>query len=152
MTESSLSPEQAARQAALGVLSHADPARLKQLWANWADKPAVTRVRGPETGLVMVRGRAGGGGNQFNLGEATVTRATVRLETGEVGHAWCLGRDNDKALTAACFDALFQRDSAAVEQLVLAPLRAELAQADAVLDEETAGTRVDFFTMVRGED
>lgn len=152
MTENSLSQEQAARQSALSVLSHADPARLAQLWADWADKPAVTRVRGPETGLVMVRGRAGGGGNPFNLGEATVTRATVRLDTGEVGHAWCLGRDNDKALTAACFDALFQRDRAAVEQQVLAPLRAELAEADAVRAEETAGTRVDFFTMVRGED
>jgi alpha-D-ribose 1-methylphosphonate 5-triphosphate synthase subunit PhnG len=152
LTGISLSPEQVARQSALTVLSHAEPARLKQLWADWAEKPAVTRVRGPETGLVMVRGRAGGGGNPFNLGEATVTRATIRLETGEVGHAWCLGRDNDKALIAACFDALFQRDSASVEQRVLAPLRAELAEADAVLAEETAGTRVDFFTMVRGED
>ena len=152
MTENSLSSEQVARQAALSVLSHADPARLAQLWADWADKPAVTRVRGPETGLVMVRGRAGGGGNPFNLGEATVTRATVRLETGEVGHAWCLGRDSDKALVAACFDALFQRDSAAVEQQVLAPLRAEQADADKVRAEETASTKVDCFTMVRGED
>ncbi len=152
MTEKSLSPEQLARQAALNVLSHADPARLAQLWADWTDKPAVTRVRGPETGLVMVRGRAGGGGNPFNLGEATVTRATVRLETGEVGHAWCLGRDNDKAFAAACFDALFQRDSAAVEQHVLAPLRAEQADADKVRAEEAASTKVDFFTMVRGED
>jgi alpha-D-ribose 1-methylphosphonate 5-triphosphate synthase subunit PhnG len=152
LTENSLSAEQLARQAALGVLSHADPARLAQLWEDWADKPAVTRVRGPETGLVMVRGRAGGGGNPFNLGEATVTRATIRLQTGEVGHAWCLGRDTDKALIAACFDALFQRDSATVEQRVLAPLRAELAEADAVRAEETASTKVDFFTMVRGED
>jgi alpha-D-ribose 1-methylphosphonate 5-triphosphate synthase subunit PhnG len=152
LTENSLSAEQLARQAALGVLSHADPARLAQLWEDWADKPAVTRVRGPETGLVMVRGRAGGGGNAFNLGEATVTRATIRLETGEIGHAWCLGRDTDKALIAACFDALFQRDSATVEQRVLAPLRAELAEADAVRAEETASTKVDFFTMVRGED
>ena len=152
MTGNSLSSDQAARQAALSVLSHADPARLAQLWADWADKPAVTRVRGPETGLVMVRGRAGGGGNPFNLGEATVTRATVRLDSGEVGHAWCLGRDSDKALSAACFDALFQSDSAAVEWQVLAPLRDEQAATDTVLAEETASTKVDFFTMVRGED
>ena len=152
MTESSLSPEQAARQAALGVLSHADPARLKQLWADWADKPAVTRLRGPETGLVMVRGRAGGGGNPFNLGEATVTRATVRLETGEVGHAYCLGRDGNKAVQAALFDALWQRDPTPVETHVLAPLRAEAAGADKHRRDETAATRVDFFTMVRGDD
>lgn len=152
MTGNSLSAEQLARQSALSVLSHADPVRLAELWADWADKPAMTRVRGPETGLVMVRGRAGGGGNPFNLGEATVTRATVRLDSGEIGHAWCLGRDTDKALIAACFDALFQRDRAAVEQLVLTPLRAELAEADKVRAEETASTRVDFFTMVRGED
>lgn len=152
MATETLSAEQAARQEALGVLSHAAPARLAELWAQWADKLAYQRVRGPETGLVMLRGRAGGGGQPFNLGEATVTRATVRLESGEIGHAWCLGRAGDKALVAACFDALFARDSARVEREVLAPLRAELAEADRAQAEETAGTRVDFFTMVRGED
>ena len=97
MSEASNSKPES-RQEAMGVLSHANPGRLGQLWGDWADKPGFHRVRGPETGLVMVRGRAGGGGNPFNLGEATVTRATVRLETGEVGHAYCLGRDGDKAV------------------------------------------------------
>lgn len=140
------------RQEAMAVLSHAPPARLGALWAAWADKPAYHRVRGPETGLVMVRGRAGGGGNPFNLGEATVTRATVRLDSGEIGHAYCLGRDGDKAVTAALFDALMQRDAEAVETLVLRPLREEQAAADARRHDETAATRVDFFTMVRGDD
>lgn len=140
------------RQAAMAVLSHATPTRIAELWAAWASKPAYHKVRGPETGLVMVRARAGGGGNPFNLGEATVTRATVRLETGEVGHAYCLGRDGDKAVTSALFDALFQRDPAAIDALVLAPLRDEQAAADAKLRDETAATRVDFFTMVRGDD
>jgi alpha-D-ribose 1-methylphosphonate 5-triphosphate synthase subunit PhnG len=140
------------RQEAMAVLSHAAPARLAELWSGWAAKPAYRKVRGPETGLVMVRARAGGGGNPFNLGEATVTRATVRLETGEVGHAYCLGRDGDKALTSALFDALFQRDPEAVDAEVLSPLRAEQATADAKLRDETAATRVDFFTMVRGDD
>lgn len=152
MTAQDLTPQQQARQEALGVLSHAAPRRLAALWHDWADKPAYARVRGPETGLVMVRGRAGGGGAPFNLGEATVTRATVRLATGEVGHGWCLGRDGDKALVSACFDALFQREGERVEREVLAPLRAEQAEADRVLAEETASTKVDFFTMVRGED
>jgi alpha-D-ribose 1-methylphosphonate 5-triphosphate synthase subunit PhnG len=139
------------RQEAMAVLSHAAPKRLDELWAAWADKPAFYKVRGPETGLVMVRARAGGGGNPFNMGEATVTRATVRLETGEVGHAYCLGRDGDKALQSAVFDALWQRNAEAVETLVLAPLRNELAAADARRRDETAATKVDFFTMVRGD-
>ena len=139
------------RQEAMGVLSHAAASRLGELWGAWSDKPGFHRVRGPETGLVMVRGRAGGGGNPFNLGEATVTRATVRLETGEVGHSYCLGRDGDKALQAALFDALWQRDPGSVEAAVLAPLRAELAEADNLRRDETAATRVDFFTMVRGD-
>lgn len=139
------------RKDVMGVLSHAAPGRLGELWGAWAEKPSFHRVRGPETGLVMVRGRAGGGGNAFNLGEATVTRATVRLETGEVGHSYCLGRDGDKAVQAALFDALWQRDAATVEAQVLAPLRAEQAEADSLRRDETAATRVDFFTMVRGD-
>lgn len=140
------------RQAAMAVLNRAEPAMLAALWQDWSDKPGFHRVRGPETGLVMVRGRAGGGGHPFNLGETTVTRATVRLESGEVGHAFCLGRDGDKALKAALFDALFQRVPDAVEARVLAPLRAAQAAADRQRRDETAATRVDFFTMVRGDD
>jgi len=140
------------RQEAMAVLSHAAPGRLAELWSAWVDKPAFHKVRGPETGLVMVRARAGGGGNPFNLGEATVTRATVRLETGEVGHAYCLGRDGDKALQSAVFDALWQQDANKVERLVLSPLRSELVAADARRRDETAATKVDFFTMVRGDD
>ena len=148
MTETAENP----RQEAMGVLSHATSGRLGELWGAWADKPGFHRVSGPETGLVMVRARAGGGGNPFNLGEATVTRATVRLETGEVGHAYCLGRDGNKAVQAALFDALWQRDPTPVETHVLAPLRAEAAGADKHRRDETAATRVDFFTMVRGDD
>ena len=148
MSEAAANP----RQEAMGVLSHAAPGRLGELWGAWADKPGFHRVRGPETGLVMVRARAGGGGNPFNLGEATVTRATVRLETGEVGHAYCLGRDGNKAVQAALFDALWQRDPATVEAQVLAPLRAEVVGVDKHCRDETAATRVDFFTMVRGDD
>lgn len=140
------------RQQAMAVLSHAAPARLGELWDAWPEKPGFHRVRGPETGLVMVRGLAGGGGNPFNLGEATVTRATVRLDTGEVGHAYCLGRDGDKAVQAALFDALWQRDPATVEAQVLSPLRTEQLEADSLRRDETAATRVDFFTMVRGDD
>ena len=83
-------------------------------------------MRGPETGLVMLRGRIGGGGAPFNFGEATVTRATVRLPGGAIGHSYALGRDKEKARLAAIADALWQdpAERADVEAKVLAPLRA----------------------------
>ncbi len=70
--------------------------------------PDYTVLRGPESGLVMVRGRAGGGGAPFNLGEMTVTRCTVRTESGLVGHAYIAGRDERRAELAALADALMQ--------------------------------------------
>jgi alpha-D-ribose 1-methylphosphonate 5-triphosphate synthase subunit PhnG len=142
----------AARKAAIDTLSAAPPKALEALWQGLGITPQYRLVRGPETGLVMIRGRAGGGGNPFNLGEATVTRATIRLATGEVGHSYALGRDGEKAVRAALLDALWQRDPERIEAEVLAPLRADAAAADARVRAQTAATRVNFFTMVRGDD
>ena len=72
----------------MALLAGAEAERVAAAWSAFPDKPEFRILRGPETGLVMVRGRTGGGGDAFNLGEATVTRATVRLATGEVGHAY----------------------------------------------------------------
>jgi alpha-D-ribose 1-methylphosphonate 5-triphosphate synthase subunit PhnG len=101
----------------------------------------------------MVRGRVGGDGAAFNLGEATVSRAAVRLASGEVGFGYALGRDRDKARMIALCDALVQSDafSAAVEANVIAPLRAAMLGRRQQKAAETAATRVDFYTMVRGE-
>jgi alpha-D-ribose 1-methylphosphonate 5-triphosphate synthase subunit PhnG len=101
----------------------------------------------------MVRGRMGGDGAPFNLGEATVSRAAVRLATGEVGFGYTLGRDREKARLIALCDALVQSDEfgAEVEAKVIAPLRAALLAARHRKAAETAATRVDFYTMVRGE-
>lgn len=152
MSSSSQAQTTEPRGAALAVLNAAAAEDLKQLWNQWDPKPTYQLVRGPETGLVMVRGRTGGGGAPFNLGEATVTRASVRLASDEIGHAYCLGRDGQKAEIIAVFDALWQRDGAMIETLVLAPLRAAALAADEKRRQETAATKVDFFTMVRGED
>ena len=140
-----------ARRLALNALAAAEGTALAQRWTEWSDKPEFRAVRGPETGLVMVRGRAGGGGAPFNLGEASVSRATIRLASGEVGHGYCLGRDLEKARLIAVFDALFQREPERVEADVLAPLRASASQNDQQRREESAATKVDFFTMVRGD-
>jgi alpha-D-ribose 1-methylphosphonate 5-triphosphate synthase subunit PhnG len=140
-----------ARKLALDTLAAAPSRALAELWDRWVDKPTHTRLRGPEVGLVMVRGRAGGGGAPFNLGEATVSRASVRIATGQVGHGYNLGRDLAKAEVIAIIDALWQRDPDRVEAEIVAPLQALAAAADQTRRDEAAATRVDFFTMVRGD-
>lgn len=138
------------RKTWMATLAKAPPARLAALLP---DLPPHTVLRPPEIGAVMVRGRVGATGAAFNLGEMTVTRASVRLATGEVGHAWVQGRDNRHALRAAAVDALMQTDQAAdLTSRVLDPLEAEASAARADRAEKAAATKVDFFTMVRGED
>lgn len=148
-------PEQTEpRQERMAVLAHAAGDELRRLWDAAGIAVEARLVRGPETGLATVRGRIGGGGSPFNVGEVTVTRATVRLAQGQVGHAYALGRDHDKARIAATLDALCQDQAwvARVEEAILAPLRRQHAEAETRKREETAATKVDFFTLVRGED
>jgi alpha-D-ribose 1-methylphosphonate 5-triphosphate synthase subunit PhnG len=144
----------AARRAAMALLAAATVAELTAGLARIEALPDHTELRAPETGLVMVRGRIGGDGAPFNLGEATVTRAAVQLASGEVGHSYALGRDRDKARLAALCDALWQNDRQrdAVERHVLAPVRDRLRGERSAQRSRTAATRVDFFTLVRGED
>jgi alpha-D-ribose 1-methylphosphonate 5-triphosphate synthase subunit PhnG len=146
-----ISAEQAARKRALDVLASAPADSLARHWDAFGPAPDHTRLRGPETGLVMIRGRAGGGGAPFNLGEATVSRASVRIATGEIGHGYCLGRDHAKAEIIAVIDALRQREPGRVDAEIIAPLRAQSQSADRKRQAETAATKVDFFTMVRGD-
>jgi alpha-D-ribose 1-methylphosphonate 5-triphosphate synthase subunit PhnG len=115
--------------------------------------PAHEDLREPENGLVMVRGRVGGDGAPFNLGEATVSRAAVRLSTGEVGFGYTLGRDREKARLIALCDAMVQSNefADAIEAHVAAPLRAAMIEKRDRKSAESAATRVDFYTLVRGE-
>lgn len=152
-TEAASDPAQAARKAWMSLLAKAPPARLAELWAAFDASPDFTWLRPPEVGGVMVRGRTGGTGAPFNLGEMTVTRCAVSLADGTVGHGYVQGRDKTHAETAAKIDALMQGESAAaLEAAVLAPLRAERDQARTTRAAKAAATKVDFFTLVRGED
>lgn len=146
--------EQAERKAFMATLAHAEADAIARLWNESGLPSDAELLRGPETGLVTVRGRIGGGGAPFNVGEATVTRATVRLASGQVGHSYSLGRDKKKARLAAIADALWQDPAQreAVETKLVAPLRAAFDAARETRRVETAATKVDFFTMVRGED
>ena len=150
--ETSEDGSQARRKAAMAVLAHADAAEIAACLDAVA-LPAHEDLREAENGLLMVRGRIGGDGAPFNLGEATIARAAVRLASGEVGFGYTLGRDRDKARMIALCDALVQSREHAdgVEAKVIAPLRAAIAARHAQRAAETAATRVDFYTMVRGE-
>jgi len=149
--QTAMSSDQARRKAALDTLASAPARELAAVWDAWTDKPDYTPIRGPEVGLVMVRGRAGGGGAPFNMGEASVSRASVRILTGQIGHGYCLGRDLAKAQAIAVIDALWQTRPEAVEAQIIAPLQQLAQQNDTVRRGEAAATKVDFFTMVRGD-
>jgi alpha-D-ribose 1-methylphosphonate 5-triphosphate synthase subunit PhnG len=144
----------AMRQAVMATLAEASLDAIVELWREAGLACEAELVRGPETGLVTLRGRIGGGGAPFNFGDATVTRATVRLASGEIGHSYALGRDREKARIAAILDAQWQAPATRqdVETRIVAPLRDIKTKRDAKRRAETAATKVDFFTMVRGED
>lgn len=137
------------RKAWMAALAKAAPSRLAALFP---DLPEHQVLRSPEIGAVMVRGRIGASGAPFNLGEMTVTRASVRLTSGEVGHAWVQGRDKGHALRAALVDALLQTDAqSVVKASVIEPLVREAATTAEHRARKAAGTKVEFFTMVRGD-
>ncbi|MCB4769452.1 phosphonate C-P lyase system protein PhnG [Ancylobacter sp. Lp-2] len=145
--------EIAARQAALATLACARRDELESMLAHLAPLPVAGDLRPAEVGLVMLRGRTGGDGAPFNLGEATVSRAAIRVEGGATGFGYRLGRDVAAARHGALIDALWQDAGrrGAVEA-ALAPVRARLAAEARTVRAETAATKVDFFTLVRGED
>ena len=152
MTATDENSKQAQRKTAMAVLAHCDAADIARTLDAIA-LPTHENLREPENGLLMVRGRIGGDGAPFNLGEATVSRAAVRLSTGEVGFGYTLGRDQAKARMIALCDALIQSVDHAdtIEAKVLAPLRTQLMSERSRRAAETAATRVDFYTLVRGE-
>lgn len=143
----------AARARWMSALAQAEPPAVEAAWAALPGKPSYRLLRAPETGLVMVRGRAGGTGAPFNLGEMTVTRCSVELPDGTVGHAYVVGRDARHAETAAVLDALLQQPGAraVLEETVVEPLLAAREARSRAARTRAAASRVEFFTMVRGE-
>lgn len=136
------------RRAWMAVLARADAASIRALLGADAVLPAHARLRGPEVGMVMLRGRIGGDGQTFNLGEATVTRCTVRA--GDfLGHAIVLGRDLAHAELAARLDAALQDPAlgAALRHGVIEQLAAAQAARRDLESRQAAATRVDFATL-----
>lgn len=143
--------ETATRQRWMAVLARATQGEIDALLQPAGPLPPHEVLKAPETGTVMVEGRAGGAGRRFNLGEATVTRCVVRLDGGAMGFSYALGRDARKARLAAIADAMLQKEAAA------GPLRSGVAvlaerqrAARELASRKAAATKVDFFTLVRG--
>ena len=142
-----------ARAQWMSLLAQAEPAELAQAMESFAPPAAATTwLRPPQTGLYMLRGRIGGSGPQFNLGEVSVTRCSVQI--GErIGHAWVRGSNSRHAELAACADALMQdaEQHPRLQAQVLEPLRQSLQQRRASASRKAAASKVEFFTVVRGE-
>ena len=154
MTSNTSTPDFSARQAWLAVLARASLSELEsklELANPWL--PALQRVRPAEVGMLMLRGRVGGTGNPFNLGEASVVRCAVRLGDGPLGVAYALGRDKRRAELAAVFDALLQdpEHHDALQSKLIEPLASTQLQARDRLQREVATSKVEFFTLVRGD-
>lgn len=148
-----MSEDHAPRQHWLGLMAKAPQGRVATLLDAAVDRPQFTWLRAPEVGSTMVRARAGATGAPFNLGEVTVTRCALTLTTGEVGHAYIQGRSKTCAEAVAMVDALMQTAAAATLQAeVLDVLEREQTTKRDARAAKAAATKVDFFTMVRGED
>ena len=139
-----------ARRHRLSVLAGAPSDRLRALWTRFGAAPGHILIRAPEIGTAMVRGRAGGTGAAFNLGEITVTRCSVALPDGVVGHGYVQGRDKEAARIAALADAMAEAGEAErIEAALIAPLAAEAEARARDRAAKTAATKVAFFTMAR---
>lgn len=142
------------RQSWMGLLARAPKDKLESTWLALGDKPEYGMLRAPETGMVMVRARAGGEGARFNMGEMSVTRCVVRTQSGHMGHAYVAGRDHRHAELAAVFDALLQDPArhAALKGELLDTVQDNIQAKRSQDARKVASTKVDFFTMVRGDD
>ena len=135
----------------LSILAKAQPGEVLSAWEDLEARPEYRALRSPEIGMVLVRGRMGGTGDAFNLGEMTVTRAAVRLDSGETGVGYVAGRDRKHAEIAAAVDAMMQSADLrpAVEGAVIAMLARTQDERRDTAARKAAATKVDFFTMVR---
>ncbi len=151
-THKVVGPDALDRSRWLSLLAKTPAQDVKSAWARLDRPPTGVEIRAPETGMVMVRGRVGGAGSPFNLGEMTVTRCAMRLESGETGVGYVAGRDKDHARIAAIVDAMMQSRNLRplAEQSIVEPLAKAALERRDLAARKTAATKVEFFTLVTG--
>jgi alpha-D-ribose 1-methylphosphonate 5-triphosphate synthase subunit PhnG len=135
----------------MGVLARAG--QQLEAYGPQLRQPGYRLIRPPEIGMVMVRGRIGASGAAFNLGEMTVTRCVVQLGNGCTGHSYVAGRSKPHAELAALADAHLQGDAQQhwLDELIV-PLEREQARERGIKAARAATSKVDFMTLLRGED
>lgn len=141
------------RQQWLSVLSHSSATALAQHWQALHLSPRFSLIRPAEIGLTRLMARMGASGKRFVMGDATVTRAVVQLEDGTLGYSYVLGRDKAHAERCALIDALLQQPQthALLTEKVITPLAALREEQRQLRAREIASSKVDFFTLVRGD-
>ncbi|OYD23272.1 phosphonate C-P lyase system protein PhnG [Oceanimonas baumannii] len=144
----------AQRKQWMSVLARASWRELESRWQGLALAPDYELIRAPEVGLAQVRARMGATGSQFNLGDITITRAVIRLAGGELGYSYVAGRNKAHAELAAVIDGLMLSPEVGerLTRELITPLAAHKAEQEELRRREVAASKVDFFTMVRGED
>lgn len=142
------------RQQWMSTLATADFEQLNQLWKTQSFTPSYQLIRAPEIGLAQVQARMGGTGNRFNVADVTVTRCVVKLTSGVLGYSYLSGRNKPHAELAAVIDGLMQSKRYQQELMlsIIEPLHATRMQKHQRRQQQVASSKVDFFTLVRGED
>ncbi|MEO0532385.1 MAG: phosphonate C-P lyase system protein PhnG [Cyanobacteria bacterium P01_A01_bin.123] len=141
----------------IATLAKAPLVLLEQNVSALEPVPDYEFLRSPEIGLAMVRGRAEGTGEPFNLGEMTLTRCVVKLSAPTsdpiAGFGYVAGRSQRHAELAALCDALLQHPDwqHAVQTQVIEPLQAAAQEKQTLATAQVESTRVNFFTLLRGE-
>ncbi|SEQ11001.1 alpha-D-ribose 1-methylphosphonate 5-triphosphate synthase subunit PhnG [Amphritea atlantica] len=142
------------RQRWISVLAKAPTEVLLKLSDSVVSDMQFELIREPEIGLTQVRARMGGKGDAFNMGDMTVTRCVVRSQGDSLGFSYVAGRNKAHALRAAQLDAMLQLSDfhQHLTDNVIEPLKQQASESQQVKQQATAATKVDFFTLVRGED
>lgn len=145
-------PARQARQNWLSILARASAAEVEAILERHGGLPTAEVLKHAETGTVMLEGRAGGTGCRFNVGEATVTRCVIRLSSGTIGVSYAIGTDRRKAHLAALLDGILQdAEQRADLDAAISRLASEQAERRDVASRKAAATKVEFFTLVRGD-
>jgi alpha-D-ribose 1-methylphosphonate 5-triphosphate synthase subunit PhnG len=145
-------PDSLARKRYLGILARATTAQLEAARLQLGELADVQYVRPAEVGMSMLRGRVGGTGDAFNLGEATVTRCALRVGNLPLGVGYTLGRERRKAELMALFDSLLQGDErrAFIQKEVVDVLGLRQSASSEASRRAADTSKVEFFTFVRG--
>ncbi|MDJ0690506.1 MAG: phosphonate C-P lyase system protein PhnG [Xenococcaceae cyanobacterium MO_188.B32] len=143
---------QTERQAWMEILAKSSVVNIERQVQTLGKLPEYSFLRSPEIGLTMLRGRAGGTGEVFNLGEMTITRCVVKI-LDTIGFGYVGGRSKRHAELAAVCDGLLQQNewSFTVQNQVIQPLQTIIQQKQEQQQRQTEATKVEFFTMLRGE-